>query len=218
MKKCLSTFISAVMLLMLLPIRAQAAEIKTTPPCEFADTCSAANGKELHLEYMEFYNNQGYYKSLAKKLGYTLVISVGEEFEKLEQQRIFEESQQPVRSIDEEVAPSTRGVSIPTKKYKITDTNQYTIDGHAVQSTLYTEKMVYGVTGYEVSIHNRYEKDTGLTLEVTTHGFLNNDYFYVDPGKTVIRYYTTHATTDTAYLEFRAPSAVDGYIKKGVES
>lgn len=82
-----------------------------------ADNYEAPNTeKELKLEYMEFYENQEYYKTLAKNEGYRLVISVGKEYEDLETARLEAEAQE----IDE-LVPGTmaRGTEVPTKKYNV---------------------------------------------------------------------------------------------------
>ena len=172
---------------------------------------NADTTKKLELEYMEFYNNQEYYKALARNEGYTLIISVGEEYEALETARLKAEAQE----IDELIPGNkTRGTTVPTSKYNVAK-KQYTISGHSVQSTLYTQKKVYGAINYEMSIHNKYSATSGLTLKVTTDGFIQSGdmYFFVDPGKTVLKYGSTHHTSDLVYLAFRAPVSVDGYIK-----
>lgn len=177
-----------------------------------ADNYEAPNTeKELKLEYMEFYENQEYYKTLAKNEGYRLVISVGKEYEDLETARLEAEAQE----IDE-LVPGTmaRGTEVPTKKYNVAK-KQYNLAGLAVQSTLYTQKNVYGATYYEMSIHNRYKETSKLMLKVTTNGYTKSGDtdFYVNPGETVIQYGRTHYTSELVYLKFRAPVSVEGYIK-----
>ena len=189
-------------------------------PCAAVSNNPENTEMDLHLEYMEFYNNQEYYKNLAKTQGYTLIISVGEEYAQMETERINAAVQQNDEVLPATDAPiSTYGVEVPTSKHNVSWWGKYKIDGLSVQSTLYTEKKVYGVTDYEFSLYNRYDEDSDLTFKVTTHGFnkSGDDYFYVDPGETVIRYYQTSKTSDTAYLEFRAPVNVEGYIQKGTK-
>ena len=74
------------------------------------------------------------------------------------------------------------------------------------------------MTDYEISLHNRYDASSKLSFKVITHGFYGSgdSNFYVDAGKTVIEYLRTRDVNDTAYLEFRAPVSVEGYIKENV--
>ena len=185
-------------------------------PCAAASENSDNTKNELHLEYMEFYNNQEYYKDLARTQGYTLRVSVGSEYEDLEIARINESVSDEPNNYSEAI---TRGVEIPTNRYNIALWKQYTIKGLSVQSTLYTEKKFYGITDYEVSIYNRYDKDSDLTFLVTPHGFTKsgNNAFYVDPQETVIQYFQTMDKSHETYLEFRAPVSVEGYIKEGTK-
>ena len=92
--------------------------------------------KELHLEYMEFYDNQDYYKNLARNQGYRLVISVGPEFEELEEARIRADNSEFDGLVPAQIS---RGVDVPTRKHNVAK-KEYKISGRAVQSTLYTEK------------------------------------------------------------------------------
>lgn len=74
------------------------------------------------------------------------------------------------------------------------------------------------MTDYEISLHNRYDASSKLSFKVITHGFYGSgdSNFYVDADKTVIEYLRTRDVNDTAYLEFRAPVSVEGYIKENV--
>ena len=60
-------------------------------PCTFAtaaEVVPADDSKELHItDYMEFYNNQSEYYSLAKQ-GYRILIDVPDEYEDLEESRL----------------------------------------------------------------------------------------------------------------------------------
>lgn len=180
-------------------------------PCSARDLDAKSSNNELHLEYMEFYNNQAYYKNLARTQGYTLVISVGEEYEALEAERI----RASVQSNNDDKADdimSTRGVKIPTQKYNVITKGKYEINGTSVKDTLYTEKAFYGTTSYEVSIHSRYPRKSEIWFKCYTHGLDKDTNFAVGPGSTVIKYLTTSLEENRFYLEFSAPVNVDGYV------
>lgn len=184
-------------------------------PCSATEFDAKSTDNEIHLKYLEFYNNQAYYKNLARTQGYTLVISVGEEFEALETERIHESVRSNSDADDmentEDIA-SPRGVNIPTRKWNVVDDGKYEIDGLSVQNTLYTQKKFCGATSYEVSIHNRYSKDSHIWFHCYTHGLSQDTNFAIEAGKTVIKYLTTSSTENNFYLEFSAPVNVDGYV------
>lgn len=101
---------------------------------------------ELHVEYMEFYNNQQYYKDLAKNEGYTIIINVGEEYADLENERIANEAVQ----IDELVSEKqTRYGTPPTQPWNVLTQGTKGFSGTATNSICYTKFLYCGCTSYD---------------------------------------------------------------------
>ena len=164
---------------------------------------------ELYVEYMEFYNNQQYYKDLAKNEGYTIIINVGEEYADLENERIASEAIQ----IDELVSgKQARDGSIPTREWDILNQGTKGFSGTATNSTCYTEYEYYGCTAYEVSIYNSSSHNMLYYIFYNTG---NNSTYSLSAGTSVIKYVPLNPET-RFYLGFDAPGQVTGYVARDI--
>lgn len=164
---------------------------------------------ELYVEYMEFYNNQQYYKNLAKNEGYTIIINVGEEYADLENERIANEAAQ----IDELVSgKQARDGTVPTKEWDILNQGAKGFSGTATNTTCYTEYKYYGWTAYEVSIYN---SSSNYTLYYRFYNTGNSTTYSLSPGTSVIQSVALNPET-RFYLGFDAPGQTTGYVEKDV--
>lgn len=98
---------------------------------------------------MEFYNNQQYYKDLAKNKGLTIIIDVGEEYADLESARIANEAAQNNQLVPV-VQPRTG--DIPTSEWNILQQGKKDFRGTATNTICYTSFKYWGCTSYEEDV------------------------------------------------------------------
>lgn len=177
-----------------------------TNPIQSSDISSKP---ELHLEYLEFYENQQYYKDLARTNGYRLVINVGDEYADLERARIAQEQENASSLIP---VSGARGASVPTKEWDISKKGTYRFEGYANNSPLYTQYYITGWTSYEVSVYNNWDKYVTQGFAYgTTRGANVGVNFSCDTQTTTIEYFTCKSDSHF-YLMFQQPADVEGYI------
>ena len=164
---------------------------------------------ELHVEYMEFYNNQQYYKDLAKNEGYTIIINVGEEYADLENERIANEAVQ----IDELVSEKqTRDGTPPTQPWNVLTQGTKGFSGTATNSICYTKFLYCGCTSYEVSIYNSSPHNT---LYFRFYNTGDGTTYSLSTGTSVIKYVALNPETKF-YLGFDAPGQASGYVARDI--
>lgn len=162
----------------------------------------------LHLEYMEFYNNQEYYKEFARTNDYTLIISVGEEYIDLETSRIYGSNSKDRTITDNEIVPY--GSSAPTDPWNCYLKNKRPFNTDNANSTVYMEFYVIGGTTYEVSCTNLYDHQS---ITYKTHGNSSGTQtISVPKSSTVIKYFAVDTDSTPFYLSFPAPSRTRGYV------
>lgn len=163
------------------------------------------NPNELQVEYMEFYNNQQYYKDLAKNKGLTIIIDVGEEYADLESARIANEAAQNNQLVPV-VQPRTG--DIPTSEWNILQQGKKDFRGTATNTICYTSFKYWGCTSYEVSVYN---SNPYKSLSYKYYGTGDTSTYTLDSGKAVIRYIPLNPST-RFYLGFYAPAEFSGYV------
>lgn len=176
-------------------------------PCSATTTSETSNmeGTEIHVdEYMDFYNNQQYYKNLVAQ-GYTVIVNVGEEYAEMEEARIEAESNE----MDELIESKGRGTSVPTARWNINTEGKYSFSGSAAYSTLYLGYLIYGHDGYGTTVYNKSETNT---LTVNAHGCISERSFTVDPLTSRLEKFTMFSASNNFYLSFNAPSYFSGTI------
>nr|WP_325299883.1 hypothetical protein [uncultured Dysosmobacter sp.] len=191
----------------------------TLAPCSLAvEVVQTENDKEIYVaDYMEFYNNQSGYYSLAKE-GYRIIIDVPEEYENLEEARIAELAGDTQKEI---LTPSVaRGTSWPTKTHDVVKDGMYYFEGSTSSYPLYTNYAFVGDYGYVAGFHNR-SSTYYLTYRdiYSTPGSLFNPgeveygaYKSIGLNQTVIEYFTTNSTTQRLFFEFLDPCTFNGSI------
>ena len=160
---------------------------------------------ELHVEYMEFYNNQQYYKDLAKNEGYTIIINVGEEYADLENERISIEATQSDELVSGKQA---RDASVPQDEWNVLTQGTKGFSGTATNTICYTVYKFYGCTSYEVSIYNSSPYNT---LKYRFYNTGDDATYSLSTGTSIIKYVPLNSNT-RFYLGFYAPGQATGYI------
>ena len=125
-------------------------------PCTFAtaaEVVPADDSKELHItDYMEFYNNQSEYYSLAKQ-GYRILIDVPDEYEDLEESRLNNLASNTQKDLL--VPAMARGTSWPTRTHDVIKDGMYFFEGSTSNYPLYTNYAFVGDYAYFANFHNR---------------------------------------------------------------
>lgn len=166
-----------------------------------------SDSMELYVEYMEFYDNQQYYKELAKNEGYTIVINVGEEYADLENERIANEAVQ----IDELVSGmQARDASVPQEEWNVLTQGTKGFSGTATNTICYTKLKYYGCTAYEVSIYN---SSSYNTLNYRFYNTGDSTTYSLSTGTSIIKYVPLNPET-RFYLGFDAPGQATGYVAR----
>lgn len=163
--------------------------------------------EELHLDYLEFYENQEYYDNLARTEGYRLVINVGEEYAALEEARIASES----GSIHDLISTTTRGANVPTQGWNIANKGPYSFKGTAQFQPIYTDVYVTGYTSYKVTAYNKSNARTPAQAWGVSGGF---EPFSCPAHSTVIEYFVPVSSSSHFYLKFFPYVDVTGTIAK----
>lgn len=188
-------------------------------PCAMAADGTQTDGdKEIYVaDYMEFYNNQSEYYSLAKE-GYRIVIDVPEEYEDLEEARLLDLAQDAQK--DTLIPSVSRGTSWPTQTHNVVEDGMYFFEGSTSSYPLYTNYSFVGDYGYVANFHNR-SSTYYLTYRAiySTPGSLFNpgrveydNYSSVRLNQTVIEYFTTESTEQRIFFEFLDPCTFEGWI------
>lgn len=180
----------------------------TTPV--FASSTYEAEDTDLilNLEYMEFYNNQEYYRTLAAVEGYTLIISVDDEYIQLEEERIGCSSTEN-RAVDNDgITPY--GASVPNNSWNCYLKNERSFSTDNANTTRYMDYYVIGGTTYEVSCTNLYNH---AAITYKTHGNSSGTQTVSVPkSSTVIKCFSVDTDTTPFYLSFPAPCRAKGYV------
>lgn len=165
--------------------------------------------KVVYVEYLEFYDNEQYYKDLAKNDGYTVFIHVGKEYAEIEMQRLKSVAECSNRLIGNTQA---RGSSVPTDTWNIHTQGAYFLEdpSTAVTSVLYTNFKIYGCEAYEASIFNEYDH-TSITYYMHGHSSGPNS-VTVPPLTRALNYYGTGDSSQYIYASFSPPVCVSGFI------
>ena len=197
--KFLRTFSAATLLLLCF---VQCAFAASAPP-------ETSIKEELHLDYLEFYENQDYYNNLARTEGYRLVVYVGEEYAELEEARIASESE----SVHTLIPVTTRGLSIPSKGWNIANKGPYSFKGIAQHQPLYTDCYITGYTSYKVTAYNGSNAKTSAQAWGVRVGF---EPFSCPARSTVIEYFVPTSSSSHFYLKFFPYVDIKGTIAKDI--
>lgn len=164
--------------------------------------------KELHVEYMDFYNNQEYYEDLVANQNYIIYINIGTEYIDLERSRIQSQTVSNSQYYPDIVA---RGTSIPTSSFNVHKLGTKNVNGSNVNSYLYSEVTYTGCVAYTISITNLYDHRS-ITCDPVgnTSG---PDTFTIPALHTVLANIGTGDASREFYLKFPPPAWVEGYVK-----
>ena len=188
-------------------------------PCAFASEATSPDvSEDIHVtDYMEFYNNQSTYYSLAKE-GHRIIIDVPDNYEELETARLsaLAGSSQP----DQLIPPTARGTSWPTKTHNVVKDGMYFFEGSTSSYPLYTNYAFVGDYGYVAQFHNRSSTYTLVYRAIySTPGSLFESgkvtygkYSSVGLNQTVLDYFSTESTTQRIFFEFSDPCTFEGWI------
>lgn len=173
-----------------------------------AITSDSITSKELHIEYMDFYNNQEYYEDLVANQNYIIYISIGEEYIDLERSRIQSHTESNSQFHSDSVA---RGTSKPTASFNVHNLGTKPVGGSNVNSYLYSEVTFTGCVAYTISITNLYDHRS-ITCDPVgnTSG---PDTFTVPALHTVLANIGTGDASREFYLKFPPPAWFEGYVK-----
>lgn len=160
----------------------------------------------IDVSYSDFTSNFTYYKNLSKNHGYIIYIDCTEnDFTSLQ-----DYISQNASGADELVeSENTRGIYIPTAYWNVATQGAREINGSSAKATLYSSKLFYGATSYEIVIQNL--DPTNLLFQ----GFEGLEFTCsVAPGKTAYLYLDTKSADkeDAFYLAFYAPCYAYGYV------
>lgn len=179
-----------------------------TPVFALSTNSSESTDLILNLEYMDFYNNQDYYRTLARENGYTLVISVDDEYIELEKERISSNNSKNRAVVDSDIIPY--GSSAPTTPWNCYEKNKRTFSTDNANTTVYMNYYVIGSTTYEVSCTNLYSH---AAITYKTHGNSSGTQTVSVPkSSTVIKCFSVDTDRTPFYLSFPAPSRTEGYV------
>ena len=206
MKKRLITLMLALSLAFALAIPAGAAVVDAMVPTDVPEPTVVTDKPELYLDYMEFYNNQEYYKNLVLTEDYRLFINVGEEYADMEYARIMDGADE-VDTLTSNVL--TRGTSIPDDEWNINTkgTYHFTVDTDA--PTIYTKYYFTGANAYLLTVFNPYNSSGGATIYGAIGSPLKVNAFF----GTVIQKYSS-LMGSRFYVGFHKPAHISGSIEK----
>ena len=157
-------------------------------------------------DYMEFYNNQDYYNNWAFSNGYSLAVNVPSEYMDLEIERIVGNS--TIHELSSE--PLTRGLSIPTATWNLSEKGKYSFSVESAASPIYTNYKFTGTHAIHVlttlSISNRSAGGTAYGVDGGPQDFSTST------GTSISTLLFTSEYNYSFYLRFNAPAYLIGSI------
>lgn len=194
--------------------------LSMVPNAFAAEVPQTDESNDIHVsDYMEFYNNQDEYYSLAKE-GYRIVIDVPDQYENLEEARL--EALANDAAENDSLEPSqSRGTMYPTKSHDIIKDGMYFFEGATSNYPLYTNYYFDGDYGYRANFHNRSSTYELIYRDIYfTPGSIFNPggdieygkYYRVGLNQTVIDYFSTDSTKQGIFFEFLNPCTFEGWI------
>lgn len=161
----------------------------------------------INVSYNDFIENYTYYKNLSQSDGYIILI----DSRRIDFSSIKNAISLNATGSDELVISETaRGIYVPTTYWNVVTQGAREINGSSARDTLYSSKLFYGTTSYEIVIQN-------LNAEsLTFQSFGGEDDFVCALGSGYTAYMsltTSSASKDDAfYLAFYAPCYAYGYV------